>query len=178
MGTYKGMVLQWAIYILVFLNSLSRIFTYKVSSDTEPNVFHEILQNLEKLAAIFSHEDKQGFQLHPLKPHLFIGKDNFFFIRNARKNKEDDISHVYSFIKNRPNFKTIHYDDTIYKKKDSNVPSNEDMEKVNEENEDDVGVLSKTVPIRSTGGLKRNSELLNVLYSLPPDMKKMLRNGK
>ena len=31
---------------------------------------------------------------------------------------------------------------------------------------------------RNNPGLKRNSELLSLLYSLPTDMKKMLRNGK
>ena len=187
------MVLQLVIYILVFLHSLPGIFTYKVNSDTGHNVLHEILDNLEKLA-VYSHEDDNAEDKpHPVKPHVFIGKDNFFFIRNARKNKDDDISPVYSFIKNRPSFKTIHYDDTIYKKKNGNVPANKANKNADEESEDDVGVSSKTVPIRSTGGkstkyfdslnscflgLKRNSELLNVLYSLPPDMKKMMRNGK
>ena len=55
-----------------------------------------------------------------MKPYAFMGHGSSYFFRNARKNKDDNISsHVYSFIKNRPYFKTIHYDDTIYKK--SNV---------------------------------------------------------
>ena len=48
-----------------------------------------------------------------------MGHGSSFFSQNGRKNKEDNISsHVYSFIKNRTDFKTIYYDDTIYKKSD------------------------------------------------------------
>ena len=47
----------------------------------------------------------------------FLGRRNSFFFRNARRSNEDDNSPLaYLFIKNKPGFKTTHYDDTIYKK--------------------------------------------------------------
>ena len=117
--------------------------------------------NKEQLRVIFFSENAHGdsgqnHELYHIKPYAVMGNGSSFFFRNARKNKDDNIySHVYSFIKNRPHFKTIHYDDTIYKKSNVEDLSNfgQQLKFVDEENLK-IGEMAEanTKAIRSTIG--------------------------
>ena len=97
----------------------------------------------------------QNHELYHIKPYAVMGHGSSFFFRNARKNKDDNIySHVYSFINNMPHFKTIHYDDTIYKKSNVEDLSISGQCKYDEENDLKIGKMTEanTKAIRSTKG--------------------------
>ena len=121
------MVIKRTLCIFLVIYTLNKAFANKVAFKTEQNVFGKLFENMDKeqLWVIFvseiAHGDsRQHHNLHHIKLYAFMGHWSSFFSQNGRKNKEVNISsHVYSFIKNRPDFKTIYYDDTIYKK--SNV---------------------------------------------------------
>ena len=72
------------------------------------------------------------------------------FILFPKSEKKDDVSSpVYSFIKNRPYFKTIHSDDTIYKK--SNVECVSICDNLKYDVKDDLKT-GETKAMRSTMG--------------------------
>ena len=167
------MVIQWTLCIFLVIYSLQNTFAYKVALKTEQNVFEKLFENMdrEQLRIIFLSENPNGdagqnHELHNIKPYAFMGHGSSYFFRNARKNKDDNISsHVYSFIKNRPYFKTIHYDDKIYKK--SNV---EDLSNCGQSKYDDEENLKteemteeNTKPLRSSKG-KRVSRFSKYLF--------------
>ena len=118
------MVTQRTFCIFLVIYTLNKAFANKVALKTEKNVFEELFENMDKeqFRIIFLSENtsgvlRQNHELHHIKPYAVMGHGSSLFFRNARKNNEDDISsHVFTFIKNMPHFKTIHYDDTIYKK--------------------------------------------------------------
>ena len=117
------MVIQWTLCICLSIYTFNNALAYKVNLEAEQNEFNELLENLDKdqFRVIYSAQsgnrgDHQSHQFHHVKAPVFIGRENYFFIRNARNNEDDNIlSHTYQFIKNRPHFKTINYDETIHK---------------------------------------------------------------
>ena len=150
-----SMVIKWVILVLVSIYSLQSTFIYKSDPETNHHVFNELLDNLDNFSILYFPEyqiggDEQNQRVHTINLHSLLGKDKIYFSRGARKNKDDNISHIYSFIKNRPYFKTIHYDDTIYKKK--NMPVTEEMEKNNEKYEENDGEISVHGSVRPTHG--------------------------
>ena len=157
------MVIQWTLCTFLVIFSLQNTFAYKVTLKTEHNVFEKLFENMdrEQLRIVFLSENPNGdagqnHELHYIKPHAFMGHGSPFFFKNERKNKDDNISsHVYSFIKNRLHFKTIHYDDTIYKKSNVEDLSNfgQQLKFVDEENLK-IGEMAEanTKAIRSTIG--------------------------